>query len=249
MMCGARIGVIHDPSFPSPLLLVGCVGDRLNSDGLTVGSLVALPTGANLSTTPVFRVKGASENAQTGVSFAYGTPVADWGPVLALSSPTMNNPAITNSKLAGMVSIFSLQGLRGDVSLNDLDILSSLYSSSWGARFGSEMIFVDTSGNGEDDLLVAAPLLSLAPDSIPTSNHEVGALMYLQSGDAFPRGEVMDVENADGVSLLLGEQNNANFGAAVVSLNDGSGLFLVSAPRTSSEEVEMGGQVFLLNIS
>jgi len=205
------------------------------------------------SVTPplVFSITGVQQQGKFGFAIAYGSPVSGAPPLVAVSAPSVN----TTAGLAGEVVTFFLQGLKGEVTLDEVAVYSTLQSSTYSSRYGWKIAFSDLNGDNIDDLVVTAPLYT---DDSLLAPHQHGLAVAYHGGSTFPRGLVADAEQPNHCDWhQTGDQKFGRLGSSLAILNTHQGSavakeLVLGEPMSAADSpysAEMSGSVHFYSIA
>ena len=240
----------------SQLLAVGAPGHR-NSSGGTVGAVHFYSgdvEGADAKgKTCRCTIEGGAPLGEFGASLAVTAHAAPGSAVLAIGSPGEGEG--TADLRAGAVRLLTLssafvqQVCTGGrvVTLSELRSHGDLTATITGpklSRLGRVVEFFSTGGEAVDHLLVAAPLANAGPDSpiVPSAEREVGAIFGWQRG--LPRGHPTKAASS-ATWHSVGVTPHGRLGSSLVS----SGQWVLAGAPLASTNVEMGGQIAVVNLT
>ena len=169
------------------LLLVGAPTvnsqEGLQSVGRLYGFDISTQARRYKGKAPVFTITGTGEFDKAASCFALGDPLGSGDTLLAISSPTMQ---IGENVQSGSIALIPLEGLQGDLRMDEIEPLTVLYGDQAFARLGWRIGFSDFNGDGTVDLWAAEPWRKTG------SSMEAGALYLWLGGGTFPTGSVVD---------------------------------------------------------
>jgi hypothetical protein len=172
------------------VLLVGAPGYRSNNGSTTVGRLSGFAlTGGSASL--AFTLTGDVTAQQSKLGAAVAVSSLSVTSMLAVSAPTYHD--------GGRVVVLPLNSVpAGDTPLSVLVSAGAcvLQSCEANARFGWRLLFDDVSGDGVADLVVTAPMHTVAGSSgLFSANRHVGGVYVYYGGSSFPSGLVLSAED------------------------------------------------------
>jgi len=223
------------------LLLVGAPTanskEGLQSAGRLYGFDITPQGRSRAGTPPVFTLTGTGEFDKTASCFALGDPLSSGETLLAVSSPTMQ---IGENVQSGSIALIPLDGLQGDLRLDEVEPLTIFYGDQAFARLGWRIEFSDFNGDGTDDLWAAEPWRKTG------SSMEAGALYLWLGGGTFPAGPVMDCPTSATLAIQPPAPRTL-FGSTLAfpDFNGDGADDVAVAARRASNGARLAGAVYL----
>lgn len=215
---------------PYPILLVGAPSEKFRSSSL-VGALYGYELRGR-EIVKKFKIHGNENFEQFGFNFAYGRPWKDQAPVLAVTSVTATIYSPKFSSHAGAVYLFDIDNLRGNLSISQINKITTFQGDIIFSRLGWELGFYDLNQDGIDDMYLSEPF----KDTNVGLN--AGIVYVIYGGDKFPRGVVRNVKEVSskvfepvrqrgrfGYTILAGKFRNNRTNLVISSPVDSSNYY------------------------